>query len=208
MGVSKVEFGENTLVDLTNDTVTPNSLLSGYSAHNKAGELIQGLLQKGVNTDDANATAATILVNNSAYVKGTKVNGTMPDQRKITNIDARRLNNTNQRYEVAVAYGLHGYNWNAGYYEYIPYSTLASDIGLTAGKIVKGNTIIGIAGTYAPRLQSKSVTPGKTAQTIYPDSGFDGFHAITVAASNAITSSDFIDLGNIKSAVSKYGKVP
>lgn len=43
MAVNKVEFGGETLVDLTNDTVTPNSLLSGYRAHNKAGELIKGL---------------------------------------------------------------------------------------------------------------------------------------------------------------------
>ncbi len=43
MGVSKVNLGGETLVDLTEDTVTPNSLLSGYSAHNKAGELIEGL---------------------------------------------------------------------------------------------------------------------------------------------------------------------
>lgn len=44
MGVSRVDFGEDTLIDLTKDTVTPHSLLSGYSAHNKAGELIEGLV--------------------------------------------------------------------------------------------------------------------------------------------------------------------
>lgn len=43
MGVSRVDFAGETLVDLTGDTVTPKSLLSGYSAHNKAGELIEGL---------------------------------------------------------------------------------------------------------------------------------------------------------------------
>lgn len=43
MGRSKVVFGGETLVDLTGDTVTPQSLLSGYSAHNRAGELITGL---------------------------------------------------------------------------------------------------------------------------------------------------------------------
>lgn len=42
MGVSKVEFGGNTLVDLTGDTVTEQSLLKGYSSHNKSGELIEG----------------------------------------------------------------------------------------------------------------------------------------------------------------------
>ena len=44
MGVSRVDFGEDTLIDLTKDTVTPHSLFSGYSAHNKSGELIEGLV--------------------------------------------------------------------------------------------------------------------------------------------------------------------
>lgn len=43
MGVNKVEFGGETLVDLTSDTVNEQSLLSGYTAHNRAGELIEGL---------------------------------------------------------------------------------------------------------------------------------------------------------------------
>lgn len=43
MGVNKVEFGGEALVDLTSDTVNEQSLLSGYTAHNRAGELIEGL---------------------------------------------------------------------------------------------------------------------------------------------------------------------
>lgn len=43
MGVNKVEFGEETIIDLTSDTVNEQSLLSGYTAHNGAGELIEGL---------------------------------------------------------------------------------------------------------------------------------------------------------------------
>lgn len=42
MGVNKVEYGSSTLVDLTGDTVTPEALLSGYTAHNAAGEQILG----------------------------------------------------------------------------------------------------------------------------------------------------------------------
>lgn len=43
MGVSRVDFDGETLIDLTGDSVTPQSLLNGYSAHNRAGELIEGL---------------------------------------------------------------------------------------------------------------------------------------------------------------------
>lgn len=44
MAVNKVDFGGETLIDLTNDTITPDKLLSGETAHNAAGELIIGEL--------------------------------------------------------------------------------------------------------------------------------------------------------------------
>lgn len=42
MGVSKVVYDGETLVDLTSDTVTPQTLVSGMTAHNAAGERITG----------------------------------------------------------------------------------------------------------------------------------------------------------------------
>lgn len=42
MGVSKVEYGGNTLIDLTNDSVTEDKMLSGVTAHNARGELVTG----------------------------------------------------------------------------------------------------------------------------------------------------------------------
>ena len=40
--INKVEFGGNTLIDLTNDTVTPDDVLSGVTFHDKSGETKQG----------------------------------------------------------------------------------------------------------------------------------------------------------------------
>ena len=45
MAVNKVVFGDKTLIDLTSDTVTPEALLSGYTAHDKSGALIDGTLE-------------------------------------------------------------------------------------------------------------------------------------------------------------------
>lgn len=45
MGVSKVEFGDEVLLDLTADTVSASTLVAGVTAHNAAGELISGELQ-------------------------------------------------------------------------------------------------------------------------------------------------------------------
>lgn len=44
MGVNKVVYGGETLIDLTNNTVTPETLASGVTATNAAGETIVGLM--------------------------------------------------------------------------------------------------------------------------------------------------------------------
>lgn len=45
MAVSKVIYGNNTLIDLTSDTVTSDSLANGYIAHDAAGNSINGSLK-------------------------------------------------------------------------------------------------------------------------------------------------------------------
>ena len=42
MAINKVEFGGETLMDLTGDTVTPNNLFKGETAHDKSGKGITG----------------------------------------------------------------------------------------------------------------------------------------------------------------------
>ena len=46
-GVNKIIFGDQTLVDLTTDTVTEKSLMRGYSAHSADGSPIEGLYTPG-----------------------------------------------------------------------------------------------------------------------------------------------------------------
>lgn len=47
MGRSKINFGDETLIDLTGDSVTPEAMLSGVTAHNAAGDPIEGTLVPG-----------------------------------------------------------------------------------------------------------------------------------------------------------------
>ena len=54
MAVNKVEVNGETKLDLTQDTVTPENLLSGATAHNAAGERIVGIC----NCDHAQGDAA------------------------------------------------------------------------------------------------------------------------------------------------------
>ena len=47
MGVNRVDYGGDTLIDLTGDTVTAETLLSGYTAHGADGELVTGTAEAG-----------------------------------------------------------------------------------------------------------------------------------------------------------------
>lgn len=71
MGVNKVIYGGNTLVDLTGDTVTATDLADGVKATNAAGEPIVGLLQK-VTIDGQLNNSSTNPVQN--YVLNRKFN--------------------------------------------------------------------------------------------------------------------------------------
>ena len=46
MGVNKVEYGDEVLMDLTDDTVTPETLAEGVTATNAQGEKIVGIVPR------------------------------------------------------------------------------------------------------------------------------------------------------------------
>lgn len=50
--INKVVFGDRTLIDLTSDTVTEETLLSGYTAHRGDGERITGTVSVPHNLND------------------------------------------------------------------------------------------------------------------------------------------------------------
>ena len=44
MAINKIIYGNRTLIDLTQDTVTPEGMLEGYSAHSADGNKVYGTI--------------------------------------------------------------------------------------------------------------------------------------------------------------------
>ena len=104
------------------------------------------LIETGIKTDDATAVSANILYGKTAYAKDVKMTGTMANMAGTTTSTTATSNSTTAGVYLKVP--------TAGYYDtaatlYVSYSSLATAIGLTADKIMKGNTILGISGTGA-----------------------------------------------------------
>lgn len=72
MAVNKVVYGDEVKIDLTGDTVTAENLKKGITAHDKSGEIITGTNENDVNSSDATAAVAEILIDKTAYARGVK----------------------------------------------------------------------------------------------------------------------------------------
>lgn len=85
MGVSKINYGPRTVMDLSKDTVTASKLLKGVTAHDKNGDQITGTYEAGTSgggtdTSDATAVASNILEEKTAYIASGKITGTMTNR--------------------------------------------------------------------------------------------------------------------------------
>lgn len=173
MANNKIIFGETVLIDLTADTVTADKILASYTAHDASGNVVTGTCDYDSNTQDATVKVAEILKGQTAYARGTKLTGTMPNNGAIS-MTISTVDGT--------AVVPQGYHDGSG----IVTIDSVEQAKIIAANIKQGITILGVTGTLEPsssvKVQSKDVTPKVAAQTILPDSGYDYLSQVEVAA--------------------------
>ncbi len=171
--INKVIVGTETKLDLTGDDITADKLAKGIKAHDKSGAPIVGTNTYDADTDDATATAAEIIKGATAYVKGSKVEGTMPS------VGAQTIEISDKTESKSISMGFHD---GSGKVQI----AAAEQAKIIAENIREGVTILGVEGTMSGsedmKAQAKSVTPSFAAQEILPDTGYNALSAVTVGA--------------------------
>lgn len=171
--INKVVFGNETLIDLSTDTLaSAASLLEGVTAHDRSGAPVTGTCTYDADTSDATATASEILATKTAYVNGNKLTGTMPNRGAVSGTISA----------LSTPYAIQqGYHDGSG--------SVAIDATEAAkcipANIKEGVELLGVVGTYTGedvKAQAKTATPYTTQQTVLPDSGYDYLSQVTVEA--------------------------
>ena len=175
---------------------------------------VTGTLEGGTDTSDADATPNDIISPKTAYVNGEKIEGTI----KLINMneeDAQGFIQISLEHSIVSdenGFSLYNKTPVRQCYEQdswigvgIANDGFVNEIGLTADKLVEGNTVLGVVGTAIElKGQTKSVTPTINLQTIVPDENYNGLTSVEVTAVTSDIDSN-IKPENIKSGVNILG---
>lgn len=162
--INKVVFGTSTLLDLTNDTITPEDVINNKQFHMADGSITTGVNTYDADTKDATALASEILNGKTAYKNGNKLTGTMP--------------NVGQQIVSVISITTH-FPINSGYHDGSGYAKISDTEAakLLPDNIKKGITILGVEGDLSGdelvSVTTISVTPKVSADTYVPSAYSD-----------------------------------
>lgn len=178
MAINKIIFGNETLIDLTSDTVSPDKILTGFTAHDKSGQIITGLCSFDVDSSDATASVGEVLNAKTFYASGSKKTGTMPNRGKVEG----SINKADTPYNIPS-----GFHDGSG--------TVSVDLEekskLIPVNIRQGISVLGVVGTMTGledvKAQVKTVTPSIESQKVVPDNDYNYLAEVNI---NAIAYSE------------------
>lgn len=124
-----------------------------------------------MDSNDATAAVAEILKEKTAYARGAKLVGTMPNNGAVTG-SIKTLTDS-----YVIAQGYHDGSGKVGI-------DATEKAKITANNIREGITILGVKGTMSSsegmKAQSKTITPSSAQQTILPDEGYNCLSQVVV----------------------------
>lgn len=144
-------------------------------------------IETGIDTSDATANANDLALNKTAYVNEEKIIGTIPELTPYTGVLTMNQNGIGSDGDGTIGYLNSSIDKDTIVRKGTNVSIMADNdsiadmIGLTADKIVKGNSFLGINGTAETGTpinnQDKTITANGTYQA---DEGYTGLGTVTV----------------------------
>lgn len=162
----------------TDQTISAGQYLSGAQTIKGDANLVAANIKQGVSvfgvtgnfTNDATASASEILSSKTAYVKGSKVTGSMRNNGAV----AGKITPSALTYTIPI-----GFHDGSG-------TVTVQDSNLIANNIRENVSILGVVGTMSSsegmNATEGSFTPTKTGGVLNPPTGFNCFSKVTIAA--------------------------